>query len=77
MSIKLSHYLKNKTKNLIQNQVLKITLENNGNLKGISSILIPVSKSRKLEIYKSLENNTFVKKEIITNLEKNSFKGGV
>ena len=61
---------KSKTKNLIQNQVLKITLENNGNLKGISSILIPVSKSRKLEIYKSLENNTFVKKEIITNLEK-------
>ena len=61
---------KTKTKNLIQNQVLKITLENNGNLKGISSILIPVSKSRKLEIYKSLENNTFVKKEIITNLEK-------
>tara|TARA_Y100000817_G_scaffold66002_1_gene49915 strand:- start:602 stop:1903 length:1302 start_codon:yes stop_codon:yes gene_type:complete len=61
---------KSKTKNLIQNQVLKITLENNGSLKGISSILIPVSKSRKLEIYKSLENNTFVKKEIITNLEK-------
>ena len=61
---------KTKTKNLIQNQVLKITLENNGSLKGISSILIPVSKSRKLEIYKSLENNTFVKKEIITNLEK-------
>ncbi len=61
---------KTKTKNLIQNQVLKITLENNGNLRGISSILIPVSKSRKLEIYKSLENNTFVKKEIITNLEK-------
>ena len=61
---------KSKTKNLIQNQVLKITLENNGNLKGISSILIPLSKSRKLEIYKSLENNTFVKKEIITNLEK-------
>ena len=56
--------------NLLQNKILKLTIENNKNTKMISSILIPVSKSRKLEIYKNLEDNTFVKKEIVTNLEK-------
>ena len=34
------------------------------------AIIIPVSKSRKLEIYKELKNNEFVKREIVTNLEK-------
>ena len=58
------------TQNLQQNKMLKLTLENNENIKMISSILIPISKSRKLEIYKNFENNTFVKKEIVTNLEK-------
>ena len=58
------------TQNLHQNKMLKLTLENNENIKMISSILIPISKSRKLEIYKNFENNTFVKKEIVTNLEK-------
>ncbi len=58
------------TQNLHQNKILKLTLENNENIKMISSILIPISKSRKLEIYKNFENNTFVKKEIVTNLEK-------
>jgi len=56
--------------NLIENQILKLTIENNENFKGISNILIPVSKSRKLEIYKELKNNEFVKREIVTNLEK-------
>ena len=56
--------------NLIENQTLKLTIENNENFKGISNILIPVSKSRKLEIYKELKNNEFVKREIVTNLEK-------
>ena len=56
--------------NLMQNQVIKLTLENTNNFKSISNILIPVTKSRKLEIYKDLKKNSFVKKEIITNLEK-------
>ena len=56
--------------NLIQNQILKLTLENTNNLREISNILIPVSKSRKLEIYKNTGDKNFVKKEIITNLEK-------
>ena len=61
---------KTEAQNLIENQTLKITIENNENFKGISNILIPVSKSRKLEIYKELKNNEFVKREIVTNLEK-------
>ena len=56
--------------NLSQNKVLKLTLENNKNSIGISNILIPVSKSKKLQVYKDYEKNTFFKNEIITNLEK-------
>ena len=68
---KIIKLLKNtEAQNLIENQTLKITIENNENFKGISNILIPVSKSRKLEIYKELKNNEFVKREIVTNLEK-------
>ena len=68
---KIVKLLKNTdAKNLIENQTLKLTIENNENFKGISNILIPVSKSRKLEIYKELKNNEFVKREIVTNLEK-------
>ena len=60
----------NNAQTLIQNQTLKLTLENTTGLKEISNIIIPVSKSRKLEIYKDIENKTFVKREIITNLKK-------
>ena len=68
---KIVKLLKNTdAQNLIKNQTLKLTIENNENFKGISNILIPVSKSRKLEIYKELKNNEFVKREIVTNLEK-------
>ena len=68
---KIVKLLKNTdAQNLKENQTLKLTIENNENFKGISNILIPVSKSRKLEIYKELKNNEFVKREIVTNLEK-------
>ena len=68
---KIVKLLKNtEAQNLIENQTLKLTIENNENFKEISNILIPVSKSRKLEIYKELKNNEFVKREIVTNLEK-------
>ena len=60
----------NNAQNLIQNQTLKLTLENTLNLREVSNMLIPISKSRKLEIYKDVENNTFFKREIITNLQK-------
>ena len=55
---------------LSQNKILKLTLENNKNLIKVSNILIPVSKSKKLQIYKDYEKKTFFKNEIITNLEK-------
>ena len=60
----------NNAQTLIQNQTLKLTLENTLDLREVSSILIPVSKSKKLEIYKDVENNTFFNRVIITNLQK-------
>ena len=57
-------------KNLSQNLTIKLTLENTENLKAVNKVLIPVSKSRKLEIFKDVKNNMFVKRDIITNLEK-------
>ncbi len=69
---------KNNAQKLDKNQILKITFENTENLKRVSSILIPVSKSRKLELSKDLAKNSFVEREIITNLEKKIvFKEGV
>ena len=57
-------------KNLNQNSTLKFTLENTDNLKNVNKILIPITKSRKLEIFKDIKNNTFAKRDLITNLEK-------
>tara|TARA_Y100000816_G_scaffold159261_1_gene113829 strand:+ start:150 stop:1451 length:1302 start_codon:yes stop_codon:yes gene_type:complete len=57
-------------KNLSQNLTIKLTLENTDNLKAVNKVLIPVSKSRKLEIFKDVKNNMFAKRDIITNLEK-------
>ena len=57
-------------KNLNQNSTLKFTLENTDNLKKVNKILIPITKSRKLEIFKDIKNNTFTKRDLITNLEK-------
>ena len=57
-------------KNLSQNSTLKFTLENTDNLKKVNKILIPITKSRKLEIFKDIKNNTFAKRDLITNLEK-------
>ena len=37
---------------------------------GVSNIIIPVSKSRKFQVYKDYEKNIFLKNEIITNLER-------
>ena len=57
-------------KSLNQNLTLKLTLENTENLKKIHKILVPISKSRKLEIFKNSKSNIFAKRDIITNLEK-------
>ena len=61
---------KNEIKNLSQNLTIKLTLENTNDLKKVSNLLIPISKSRKLEIFKDIKKNTFAKRDIITNLEK-------
>ena len=69
---------KNNAENLIYNQTLKLTLENSANFRRVSNILIPVTKSRKLEVFKIEGQNTFNSREIITNLEKKLiFKEGV
>ena len=57
-------------KNLNQDLTIKLTLENTEILKSINKVLIPISKSRKLEIFKDVKNNLFAKRDIITNLEK-------
>ena len=54
----------------VQNQKINLTLENTGDVKKILKILIPISPSRKLEIFKENQNNIFAKREIVTNLKK-------
>ena len=61
---------KTNAKNFSQNQTIKLTLENNQNFKEVLNILIPISKSRKLEIFKEIKNNSYATREIVTNLKK-------
>ena len=61
---------KTNAKNFSQNQTIKLTLENNQNFKKVLNILIPISKSRKLEIFKEIKNNSYATREIVTNLKK-------
>ena len=61
---------KNKTFKFNQNQTIKLTLENKKEFKKVLSIIMPISLSRKLEIYKELDSEVFIEREIVTNLEK-------
>ena len=63
-------YNKSKIKNFNQNQKINLTLENDKNFRKLLSITIPVSKSRKLEIFKDVNRYAFTKREIVTNLKK-------
>ena len=63
-------YNKSKIKNFNQNQKINLTLENYKNFRKLLSITIPVSKSRKLEIFKDVNKNAFTKREIVTNLKR-------
>jgi len=63
-------YNKSKIKNFNQNQKINLTLENDKNFRKLLSITIPVSKSRKLEIFKDVNRDAFAKREIVTNLKK-------
>ena len=61
---------KNNINKIRQNQVINLTLVNTGKDKEILNILIPLSPTKKLEIYKNTKNNSFAKREIVTNLKK-------
>ena len=61
---------KNNINKIRQNQVISLTLVNTGKDKEILNILIPLSPTKKLEIYKNTKNNSFAKREIVTNLKK-------
>ena len=61
---------KNNFKDFNLNQIINVTLENTKNNKSVLNILIPVSKSRRIEIFKKIKSNTFAKREIVTNLKK-------
>ena len=62
---------KSETKKIRSKQTLNIILDNTDkNNKKILSLLIPVSKTRKIQIIKNLETDQLKKEEIVTNLTK-------
>ena len=62
---------KNETNKIRSKQTLNIVLDNTDkNNKKILSLLIPVSKTRKIQIVKNLETDQLKKEEIVTNLTK-------
>ena len=62
---------KNETNKIRSKQILNIVLDNTDkNNKKILSLLIPISKTRKIQIVKNLETDQLKKEEIVTNLTK-------
>ena len=62
---------KKDTNRIRSKQILNIVLDNSDkNSKKILSLLIPVSKTRKIQIVKNLETEKLQKEEIVTNLTK-------
>jgi len=55
--------------NLKINQVIKFTIDQSTDKK-IISLIYPISKTKKIELTRNLTNNNFIKKEIVTNLNK-------
>ena len=51
------------------NQVIKFTIDQSTDKK-IISLMYPISKTKKIELTRNLTNNNFLKKEIVTNLNK-------
>ena len=50
-------------------QVIKFTIDQSSDKK-IINLIYPISKTKKLELSRNLKNNNFIKREIVTNLEK-------
>ena len=57
-----------KSNKLKVNQIIKITIDQSNNK--ITYLLYPVSKTIKIELKRNLKENIFIKKEIVTNLNK-------
>ncbi|MDA9687567.1 M23 family metallopeptidase [Candidatus Pelagibacter sp.] len=55
--------------NLKMNQIIKITIDQSVNKK-VTKFLFPVSRTKKIQLTRNLETDKFVKKIIITNLNK-------
>ena len=58
-----------KSNKLRINQTIKFTFDQSDNNK-ITYLLFPITKTKKIELKRSLKENKFIKKEIVTNLNK-------
>ena len=69
--IKIKNKLKNdfNLNNLKTNQIIKFTIDQSQNIKVIN-FLFPLSRTKKIQLTRILETNSFKKKTIITNLKK-------
>ena len=59
---------KDKIKNLNVNEIININIDKYENK--VLNIMLPISKTKKIELIRNLEKNSFIRKEIITNLKK-------
>ena len=59
---------KDKIKNLKVNEIIKINIDKYKNK--VLKIILPVNRSKKIELTRNFEKNTFIRKEIITNFKK-------
>ena len=59
---------KDKIKNLKVNEIININIDKYENK--VLNIILPISKTKKIELIRNLEKNSFIRKEIITNLKK-------
>ena len=59
---------KDKIKNLKVNEIIKINIDKYKNK--VLKVILPVNRSKKIELTRNFEKNTFIRKEIITNFKK-------
>ena len=59
---------KDKIKNLKVNEIIKINIDKHENK--VLKIILPVNRSKKIELTRNFEKNSFIRKEIITNFKK-------
>ena len=59
---------KDKIKNLKVNKIIKISIDKYENK--VLNLILPISSTKKIELTRDIDKNSFIKKEIITNLKK-------